>query len=90
MSEEQMNRLELIIKNWLNNGAQCTSSMKPYTRSLYPTYNPGIRTKRANRGSYKSKSTKKSNHNYSITSNQSKMIQMCEDFLRQNRKLLKL
>jgi hypothetical protein len=86
MTDEQINRLELIIKNWLKNGAQCTSSLEPYTRSLYPTYNPGIRTKRAdrtrNRTSYKSKTKKKSN--------QSKMIQMCEDFLRNNQQLLNI
>lgn len=78
-----MNRLESIIKNWLNNGAQCNSSLKPYTRSLYPTYNPGIRTKRINQSQKrKSKINKKSN--------QSSMIQMCEDFLRKNRKFLKI
>jgi hypothetical protein len=75
MTEEQMKRLESIIKNWLNNGAQCNSSLKPYTRSIYPTYNPGIRSK--NRRSNKLKTTKKSNRN--------SMIQMCEDFLRNNR-----
>jgi hypothetical protein len=86
MTEEQINHLESIIKNWLNNGAHCISSLKPYTRSLYPTYNPGIRTKQVdrsrNRSSYKSKTNKKSSQNT--------MIQMCEDFLRNNRKLLKI
>ncbi len=81
MTEEQMKRLESIIKNWLNKGAQCNSSLKPYTRSLYPTYNPGIRTKQTdrsrNRRSSKLQATRKSN--------QSSMIQMCEDFLRNNR-----
>jgi hypothetical protein len=88
MTEEQMNRLESIIKNWLNNGAQCNSSLKPYKRSLYPTYNPGIRTKRTDRSRnhnlHKSKTNKKSNPS------QSTMIQICEDFLRNNRKLLKI
>jgi hypothetical protein len=88
MSEEQMNRLESIIKNWLNNGAQCTSSLKPYTRSLYPTYNPRPRTKRADLSSNKSQTHQKSNRNPSIKSKQSTIIQMCEDFLRNHRDLL--
>ncbi len=89
MTEEQMNRLESTIKNWLNKGAQCNSSLQPYTRSLYPTYNPGIRTKRSdrNRNSSKSNTNKKSKHHHPIRSNQSSMIEMCEDFLRNNRKL---
>ncbi|CAF0962017.1 unnamed protein product [Adineta steineri] len=86
MSEEQINYLETIIKKWLNNGAQCNSALKPYSRSLVPTYNPGIRTKQVhhkqNRHLHKSKTNKKSN--------QSTMIQMCEDFLYKNRKLLNL
>jgi hypothetical protein len=87
MTEVQMNRLESIIKTWLNDGAQCNSSLKPYTRSLYPTYNPGKRTnKNRNRSLKKSKSNKKSNR--SITSSRSTMIQICEDFLRDNRDLL--
>ncbi|CAF0753775.1 unnamed protein product [Rotaria sp. Silwood1] len=90
MAEEQINRLESIIKNWLNNGAPCNSSLKPYTRSLYPTYNPGIRTKHIDHNSYKSKTNKKSNHNQSTIPNQSTMIKMCEDFLRHNRELLNI
>ncbi|CAF0806931.1 unnamed protein product [Rotaria sordida] len=90
MAEEQINHLESIIKNWLNNGAQCNSSLKPYTRSLYPTYNPGIRTKRIDHNLHKSKTNKKSNHNQLILSNQSMMIKMCEDFLRHNRELLNI
>jgi hypothetical protein len=94
MTEEQINHLESIIKNWLNNGAQCNSSLKPYKRSLYPTYNPGIRTKRTdqsrNRSLHKSKTNKKLNHNHSIRSSQNTMIQMCEDFLQNNRKLLNI
>jgi hypothetical protein len=69
MTSEQMKRLESIIKNWLNNGAQCNSSLEPYTRSLYPTYNPGTRTRTR-------RSNKRKTHN--------SMIEMCEDFLRNN------
>ena len=72
-----MNRLELIVKNWINHGAQCNASVKPYTRSLYPTYNPGIRTKRYSK-LRKSKTHRKS------------MLHLCEDFLRKNRKLLNI
>jgi hypothetical protein len=78
MTEEQMNRLELIVKNWINHGAQCNTSVKVYTRSLYPTYNPGIRTRKR----YSKLRTSKTH--------QKPMIQLCEDFLRKNRKLLKL
>ena len=89
MTEEQMKRLESTIKNWLNNGAQCNPSLKPYKRSLYPTYHPGIRMK--NRRSHQQKrhqNPKKHHHHHpSIQSNRSSMIQMCEDFLRNNRKL---
>ena len=69
MTEEQIKRLESIIKNWLNNGAQCNSSLEPYTRSLYPTYNPGIRTR--NRRSNKRRT-------------RNSLIEICEDFLRNN------
>lgn len=45
MSEQQMNRLELIIQNWINQGAPCDPSLKPYKRSLEPTYHRQKRTK---------------------------------------------
>lgn len=45
MSEQEMNHLELIIKNWINQGAPCNPQLKPYKRSLYPTY---YRRKRTN------------------------------------------
>lgn len=79
-----MNQLELIIKKWLNNGGKCNSSIKPYTRSLYPTYNPGIRNRKHHL--YSSKTKKKSKLNQS---NQNVMIQMCEDFLKKNKKLIR-
>ncbi|UJR35878.1 hypothetical protein I4U23_028621 [Adineta vaga] len=93
MSEEKMNYLESIIKTWLNTGAQCSSSLKPYTRSLYPTYNQGIRTKRAHRrvnhhNKHKSKTKKRSKRTLSVKSNRNSMIHICEDFLRNHRELL--
>ena len=59
MTEEQMNRLESIIKTWLNNGAKCNSALKAYERSLYPTYDPGLRTKRETSPDRSSSKTKK-------------------------------
>ncbi|CAF3186993.1 unnamed protein product [Rotaria socialis] len=90
MADEQVHHLESIIKNWLNNGAQCNSSLKPYKRSLYPTYQPGSRTKRTDYSPQKSQPNKKPNHNRSILPNKSIMIEMCEDFLRNNKDLLNI
>lgn len=86
MTEEQMNRLESIIRTWLNNGAKCNSALKAYERSLYPTYDPGLRTKRQTSSDRSSSKKKKTSHHphHSIRSNDSVMIQLCEEFLRNN------
>ncbi|CAF1409514.1 unnamed protein product [Adineta ricciae] len=92
MSEEQVNRLETVIRTWLNAGAQCSSSLKPYTRSLYPTYKPGIRVKRTHRRETRSRrrshAKKSSKRVLSTKSSRNSMIQVCEDFLRNHRRLL--
>lgn len=87
MVEQRIHHLETIIQNWLNNGAPCNPSLKPYMRSLYPTYRSGIRTPKTDHNRKISQTNKKSTENQSILSNQDLMIQMCEDFLRHNRDL---
>lgn len=51
MSEEQTKYLQSIIQTWFSNGAQCSSALKPYQRSLYPTYHRAHRKRisRSNR-----------------------------------------
>ena len=91
MTEKHINYLQSIINNWLNNGAPCTTSLKPYERSSRATYNSGRRRKRSKHKPYQSQIKKQSNPNHlTRISKQTTMIQMCEDFLRNNRELLNI
>lgn len=78
MSEERTKYLESIIRKWFNNGARCNPSLKPYKRSLFPTYNPNRRINRNRKSRHRRRSTNKS------------MRELCEEFLRKNRHLLKI
>jgi hypothetical protein len=83
MTYEQTHRLQSIISTWLNHGASCSSTLKPYTRSLYPTYSAGRHMK------HKRPLRKNATLNHDWTSSsQHAMQQLCEDFLRQNADLI--